>query len=176
MKRDAFPIAAIALALITGGAAAFGVSSWSTGSFGVAEALDSRSARILSEGATPEEMAEVRALSRTAASLSPYNNSVRLRRVALDAALTGRLSAESARAIEESYDLFPVDHTTADWRIPFCLEHWGEISPATRLAVRSEILALASLHHPRWDVVKVLQSVQDPRGRLAAMFILQELR
>lgn len=176
MTRNVLPLVAIVLALATGAAATAAIASWSTGPFGPSEALDSRSFRILNEGATPAKIAEAKSLLSTAAGLSPYNNAARLRRVVIDTAVSGRLSPENAKAIEQSYDLLPVDHTVAEWRIAFCLEHWGELTPETRLAVRYEVLALASLREARWDMGKILQSVQDSRGRLAAMLLLQEIR
>ena len=176
MKRRR-PVAIVSvLAIATAGLAGAGLASLTTGKFGFSEAMDERGFTLLSEGGSPAALIEAEAVSQAALNLSPYNNAARLRVAYIEASHLGRLGPKAVKAFQESYDLMPVDHAVAAWRIRFGLEHWSQLTPEIRSAVRYEALAFAPLPSATVNVREILGSIRDPSGALAAAFMLQEIQ
>ncbi|HVI33727.1 hypothetical protein [Phenylobacterium sp.] len=106
--------------------------------------------------------------SREALAVAPYENSPRLRLAYIDFLRHGRLTPAGVQLFSQSYDLLPVDPNIAAWRIGFGLEHWEHLTPDARRAVYEEARAFHRLRSRDVNVPRVLASVRNPSGRLAA--------
>lgn len=143
---------------------------------GFAYPHDRRAFHIL-EAKAPSSAELEQAVAETgrAVALSPYDNAARLRMAYAGALLQGALKGESLKRLAESYDLIPYDHTVAAWRIAYSLEHWDSLTPDVRTAVQAEAMAFGRGLSSDVDVRRVLKSIKNPEGRLAASLWLRAL-
>lgn len=144
-------------------------------SLGFAESHDRRAYKILDRRPQSPELSAAMAADRRALDLSPYNNAARLRLAYADTLKKGHLKGEGLDRFAESYSLVPFDYTVAAWRIAFGLEHWAELPPDVRRAVYAEAIAYGRSQSQDVGVPRVLQSVHNPEGRLAAALWLREI-
>lgn len=140
-----------------------------------AENYDRRAYRMLTAPPTPGRLDGAEAAARKALALSPYSNSARLRLTYIDTVRRGSLGPVGHEHLAKSYDLVPIDHTVAAWRVGFALEHWTEVSPEVRRAVELEARLFARAGSRDADVVSRMRSIQSPEGRLAAALWLRTL-
>lgn len=142
---------------------------------GLAAPHDAKAFALLSSHG-PSRRAEGEQEARRALDLSPYDNTARLR-LAYAYSLSG--PPEDQLAITElakSYDLVQFDYTVAAWRIQFGLNNWDRLDPDLRHSVYGEAMAFGHAHSQDVNVIKVLQSIRDPQGRLAAALWLHALK
>jgi hypothetical protein len=176
MSRKVRVLGAAAFAAITAALASAGAATMVIGDVGFSWVLGRRSADLLTGSPSAGARAEAERLDRAALRQSPYDNSARLRLVYAEMTPTGQLGALGAARIGESYELLPIDYPVAAWRIQFSLEHWDELPPETRAAVRHEVLIFSKLPTRNVDVSKLLSSVKNPAGAAAAAEMLEEIR
>lgn len=106
--------------------------------------------------------------SREALAVAPYENGPRLRLAYVETLRRGRLTPVGVQYFAQSYDLLPLDPNVGAWRIGFGLEHWESLTPEARRAVYEEARAFYRLGASDVGVERVLRSVRNPAGRLAA--------
>lgn len=106
--------------------------------------------------------------ARQALAVAPYENGPRLRLAYIETLRHGRLTPAGVQLFTQSYDLLPLDPNVAAWRIGFGLENWESLTPEARRAVYEEARAFYQLRSRDVDVRRVLNSVHNPSGRLAA--------
>jgi hypothetical protein len=84
----------------------------------------------------------------------------------------GHLTAAGLDALERSYGLAFFNRPLSVWRVGFALDNWPVLTPALRRDATVE--ARVALADPalRSAMVRRLRSVNNPSGRLAAMFML----
>ncbi len=112
--------------------------------------------------------------SRAALRLAPYDNGALVRLVYIDQTRTGTFGPSGLQALDLSYRRVPLDRVLGFWRIRFGLEHWDQLTPDLRRAVRNEMMAFASEPGHRWPLRAVLEDIRNPTGRLvAALWDLQ---
>lgn len=142
---------------------------------GYSQAHDQKAFALLSTG-DPVNRLEAETEIRHALALSPYDNTARLR-LAYAYALSGPpLDREAIRQLALSYDLVQYDYTAATWRIAFGLNNWSRLTPDLRREIHDEAMAFGRVHSRDVDVRRVLKSIQDPQGRLAAALWLHALK
>lgn len=127
---------------------------------------DAAYARLV-ESRSPSNLADARAFAEAALRLSPYANTARLRLAYVDTMSHGHLTPYGAKQFARSYDLMPIDADVAAWRVRFGLEHWEDLPAAARASVHDEALAFWRLGSRDVDMPAVLNTIQDPAGRLA---------
>ncbi|MCI3132725.1 hypothetical protein [Phenylobacterium aquaticum] len=115
-----------------------------------------------------------RALAHSALSLNAYNTNARLRLAYIDFREHGRLTAQGERDLAQSYDLAPYDPFAASWRVKFALDHWGDLSPATRKAAHAEALAFLQVGSQVANMRNTLSSIRSGEGQLIAALWLIE--
>lgn len=147
------------------------------GSFagGFAVGHDRRAYQLLQTSRSPDALARAAEESRLALSLSPYDNSARLRLAYVDRLQHRSLGPAGVVQFSRSYDLVPYDHTVAAWRLRFGLENWAALTPEARAAVRREAMAFGRANSADVDVRGVLGSIHDPNGRLAGALWLHAM-
>jgi hypothetical protein len=155
----------------------FPLGAFHVGSFagGFAVGHDRRAYQVLLGSSSPSALAVGAEESRLALSLSPYDNSARLRLAYVDRLQHRSLSSEGAAQFSRSYDLVPYDHTVAAWRIRFGLENWVALTPEARDAVRREAVAFARANTAALDIRAILRSIRNPNGRLAGALWLRSV-
>ncbi|THD77663.1 MAG: hypothetical protein E7812_12950 [Phenylobacterium sp.] len=146
-----------------------------TGPIGLAESHDQRAFLALEHPERPKALAEASREVGRALTLAPYDNAARLRLVYIDTLGHQSLGPQGLARFAESYGLIPYDYTVATWRIQFGLEHWGSLTPDLRAAVFAEAMAYGRAGSQDVNVSRVLQSIHDPQGRLAAALWLRLL-
>ncbi|MDO8408542.1 MAG: hypothetical protein Q7S93_00540 [Phenylobacterium sp.] len=140
--------------------------------FTLAAAENRRATQAL--GQTPPDTEAATQATERALAQAPYDPSAWLRLAYIDAA-DGALGPEGLQALERSYQLRPFDHYVAVWRVRFALEHWGDLTPAIRAAVKSETLAFTrTSRYP--DMIATLAAVENPIGRLPAAIWRAKMR
>lgn len=142
---------------------------------GFAETYDKRAYALLTGPASPAALDSAASEASKALALSPYSNSARLRLTYIDTVRRGSLGPVGTAHLAKSYDLVPLDHTVAAWRVRFALEHWKELPPEARTAVETEARAFARTGSQDADVRAALGSIRSPEGRLAAALWLKTL-
>lgn len=173
------PVILTGLAVLAGAtlaAAGGGLASLAAKRWGFTPGLDESAHALLINSPTAARVAQARAYSLAALRQSPTDNGARLRLVYIETLRSGALGPEGAKAFEDSYRLMPFDYTVASWRIGFGLDHWSELTPDARIAVRREALAFAALPIESVSLPPVLRAVRDPDGALAAAFLLKEIQ
>lgn len=144
-------------------------------SLGYAQAHDRKAFALLSTK-DPTKRLEAEAEIRRTLSLSPYDNAARLR-LAYAYALSGPpLDGEAIHQLAVSYDLVQYDYTAAAWRVAFGLNNWSRVTPDLRRQIHDEAMAFGQAHSRDVDVSRVLKSIHDPEGRLAAALWLHALK
>lgn len=113
-------------------------------------------------------------LGASALSIAAYNTNARLRLAYIDFREHGHLTAVGERQLALSYDLAPYDPFAASWRVKFALEHWGDLSPATRNAVHTEAVAFLKSGSQVADMQNALSSIRSDDGRMVAAIWLIE--
>lgn len=142
---------------------------------GFSQSHDQRAFALLSTSAAMDRL-RAEAEERRALALSPYQNTARLRLAYAYAASGPPVDAQAIGELATSYDLVQYDYTVASWRIAFGLENWGRLPPDLRRSVYAEAMAFGRAHSRDVDVQRVLQSIRDPQGRLAAALWLHALK
>lgn len=142
--------------------------------FGLAEAHDRRAFEILERNPSLADLSFAEREAAVAIRLAPYNNAARLRLVYIQGR-TKRLDTNAIKWIADSYSLVPLDHTVGAWRVGYALERWDQLPPDLRNAVHREALTFGRVGSRDVDVRKVLASVRNPEGKLAATLWLREL-
>lgn len=182
MSKPNVPTLGVSLSLITIVLSVFGLISLNSGAaismgglvFGSSQGLDQSAFARLKANATRSDLDEAARRARMALQLSPYLANSRLRLVYIDAQ-AGRLSPAGLAEFSRTYDLIPRDPAVAAWRIQFGLEHWTQLNPATRRAVYEEVMAFGRLPSEDVPVRRILGSIHDPSGSLAAALWLRAL-
>jgi hypothetical protein len=172
--------AAIGAALGVAAASLAGLISLNTGAALVAQPLvlgltpgvDEAAFRALSP---PEDLVRAETKARQALALSPYQNNARLRLAYIQYRRDGRLNAAGAAEFARTYELVPVDAEVAAWRLRFGLEHWQDITPASRMAVEREARAFIAAGSNDVSARRILEAVRNPSGRLAAALWLHSI-
>jgi hypothetical protein len=164
LAAGAFILGAAALTALM---AQVGPLMW-TPVMGLATSHDAISFRMLEGASTPATQAAATAQIERALALSPYDNQARLRLVYIDARRHPHISPAGVARFEESYSLMPYDYSVAAWRIRFGLEHWASLTPQLRSEIFTEAMAFGRAHSQDVEVRRILQSIHDPQGRLAA--------
>lgn len=142
---------------------------------GLAAPHDARAFALLSSDRSSRRVEGEQEARRTL-DLSPYDNTARLR-LAYAYSLNGPPEDQLAiTELAQSYDLVQFDYTVAAWRIQFGLNNWGRLDPDLRRSVYREAMAFGRAHSEDVNVIKVLQSIRDPQGRLAAALWLHALK
>jgi hypothetical protein len=142
---------------------------------GFSQAHDQRAFALLSTGA-PLDRLKAETEARRALALSPYENAARLRLADAYAASGPPVDVQAIGQLATSYDLVQYDYTVASWRIAFGLANWGRLPPDLRRSVYAEAMAFGRANSRDVDVRRILQSIRDPQGRLAAALWLHALK
>jgi len=140
------------------------------GSFvlGLSQGHDESAYRRLLSSPSAADLDWAEAKSREALAVAPYENNPRLRLAYIETLRHGHLTPGGVRLFVQSYDLLPFDANVAAWRIGFGLEHWENLTPDARRAVYDEARTFYRLGAREVHVERVLRSVRNPSGRLAA--------
>lgn len=168
-----YAAAGLAALTLTGAGAALASLAGSPSPLDFAERHDRQAYAILTSAADAASLDAAEREVRRALALSPYSNSARLRLTYIDTVRRGSLGPAGMAQLSRSYDLVPLDHTVAAWRVRFALEHWDELSPALRKSVEAEAMAFGRTGSRDADVKASLAAVQNPEGRLAAALWLR---
>jgi hypothetical protein len=184
MKAPSPQSAGAALAVVTALASLLGLVALHTGVtigaapavLGFAQGYEAKAYEVLTAKQTPGSLDVAAAEARQALAIAPYGNSPRLRLAYIDALQHGRLSPEGSRIFGQSYDLVPLDPDIATWRVAFGLEHWAELSPATRQAIQLEFTTFARFNSRDADMRGVPNTVKNPSGRLAVALWTRNLQ
>jgi hypothetical protein len=178
MRLSRAPLATFAA--VSGTLALLGLISLNTGAalplpvpLGLTSGVDEAAFRAL---APPADLPRAETKAHLAIRLSPYQNNARLRLAYIDTLKAGRLSTTGEAEFRRSYDLLPIDADVAAWRIRFGLEHWQELTPASREAVYREAMAFSKVGSHDVNVPAILDSISNPSGRLAAALWRQSLK
>jgi len=113
-------------------------------------------------------------LANSALSIAAYNTTARLRLAYIDFREHGRLTATGEHELARSYDLAPYDAFAASWRVKFALDHWSDLTPATRAAVHSEAVAFLKSGSQVANMRNTLNSIRSDDGQLTAAIWLIE--
>jgi hypothetical protein len=116
----------------------------------------------------PQGLQAAQRLSRLAIAQNPYDTSAWLRIASADALLNGRLTTTGVTALSRSYDLVGIDPYVATWRTAFALEHWHELPAEVKADARSEAMAVGRPWTHRRQMLRALNSVRNPKGRMTA--------
>lgn len=135
---------------------------------GLSQGHDEAAYRRLLAAPSAADLDWAEAKSREALAVAPYENNPRLRLAYIDARRHGRLTQAGVQFFVQSYELLPLDPNVGAWRIAFGLEHWEDLTPDARRAVYEEARAFYRLRARDVGVERVLRSVRNPSGRLAA--------
>jgi len=164
--------ASVALILVTAVGAILALASLSAGGavtvgsqpiFETAIGYDRTAERLLE--LDPPDLDAADRAARQALRLNPYDNGAWLRRTLIEAKRRGVLGPAGLSLLRNSYDLVPFDPVFGRWRVGFALEHWTELDPELRRAVKSEVDVIAG-SSSRGRLIQTLRAVQDPSGRL----------
>lgn len=135
---------------------------------GLSQGHDEAAYRRLLGSPSAADLDWAEAKSREALAVAPYENGPRLRLAYVETLRHGRLTPAGVEYFAQSYDLLPLDPNVGAWRIGFGLEHWESLTPEARRAVYEEARAFYRLRAREVGVERVLRSVRNPSGRLAA--------
>jgi hypothetical protein len=140
---------------------------------GFADSHDKKAFALLASG--PSARDEAAAEARRALALAPYDNTARLRLAYAEALGPAPANRHAIDDLAMSYDLVQYDYTVAAWRIQFALNNWESLTPDLRRAVYAEAMAFGRSQSREVDVRRILQTIKDPQGRLAAALWLHAL-
>ena len=135
---------------------------------------DGQAKAEVNRGLKTHNYAKAKKLGASALSIAAYNTNARLRLAYIDFREHGRLTSVGERELALSYDLAPYDPFAASWRVKFALEHWGDLSPATRNAVHTEAVAFLKSGSQVADMRSTLSSIRSDDGRMVAAIWLIE--
>jgi len=165
-------LASLAALISLNTGASVGIGPFALGS---TDGYEKRAYDLLVGSPSPADIARAEALAEKALSVSPYDNTARLRLVYIDSLRHRAVTPRGVTLFVQSYDLLPTDQNVAAWRIRFALEHWTELSPEARALVRNEAMTFARAGSVDPPVRQILSSIRNPSGRLAAALWLHAL-
>jgi len=142
---------------------------------GSTDGYEQRAFDLLSGSPSPAEIARAETLAERALAISPYDNTARLRLVYIDRLRHDVITPRGVALFVQSYELLPTDQNVAAWRIRYALEHWTELSPEARTLVQNEAMIFARAGSVDPPVRRILTSIRNPSGALAAALWLRQL-
>lgn len=141
--------------------------------FDIAE--DGQAKQEVNRAMTTRDFTRARKLIAGALAQNPYNNEARLRLAYVDLAEHGRLTPETVRLVQQSYDLSAYDPSMASWRVKFVLETWDQLPAGLQKAGVDEAKAFLKSGSRVANMRETLDQITDPKGEALAKDILQGL-
>lgn len=135
---------------------------------------DGQARRAVDQAMKTRNYAPATQLVKSALSIAAYNTNARLRLAYIDFREHGNLTDQGEHYIAQSYDLAPYDPFAASWRVSFALEHWSDLTPATRNAVHNEAIAFLKSGSQVANMRNTLSGIRNDDGRLVAAIWLIE--
>lgn len=175
---DAAVVTALALGLVTVGAAGLLLSAFSgLGLVTLAGVQEDRAADLLDRTpVTPRARVASEAAARQALARSPTRAAGWLELAYADSLKPQGLGASGIQALQRSYDFEPLGPDVSEWRLAFAFEHWDQLTPEIRAAALNELEARWKREERRKALNELPDRIANPAGRVAAALTLRRLR
>lgn len=137
-------------------------------------------AAVQAGAALPSRIADAPTFERALASLERERSASLadagpdLRRAYLEGLRAGPLNAAAIEALRRSYALEPLGPDASAWRLRFVFEHWTDLPHDLRDRARAELTTAFPRHG--WAMRELPESIAEPRGRMVAMLMFEQLR